>query len=103
MVSDNPEGAENQQERLMQQGWVIGFVDGEGCLSIGFIRQAGGGGRVGYRTGNQTETEAAQNPQRPYAEHPGHWMKRWSHLHGDMQGRRGAQEDTSSAVRRSRR
>ena len=22
---------------------------------------------------------------------------RWSHLHGDMQGRRGAQEDTSSA------
>jgi hypothetical protein len=23
---------------------------------------------------------------------------RWSHLHGDMQGRRGAQEDTPSAL-----
>jgi len=43
MGSDNPDGAENQQERLIQLGWVIGFVDGEGCFSIGFIRQSGGG------------------------------------------------------------
>jgi hypothetical protein len=39
MASDNPTGAGNQQERLIKRGWVIGFVDGEGCFSIGFIRQ----------------------------------------------------------------
>ena len=36
--SDNPDGAENQQERLIQQGWVVGFVDGEGCFSVSFVR-----------------------------------------------------------------
>jgi LAGLIDADG endonuclease len=55
--SDNPNGAENQQERLRQEGWVIGFVDGEGCFSIGFIRQSGGFGRSGYRTGYQVAHE----------------------------------------------
>jgi hypothetical protein len=40
MSSDNPDGAENQQERLIElRGWVTGFVDGEGCFSIGFVRQ----------------------------------------------------------------
>jgi hypothetical protein len=57
--SDNPGGAENQQERLRQQGWVIGFVDGEGCFSIGFVRQAGGRGRSGYKTGYQVASEFA--------------------------------------------
>jgi LAGLIDADG endonuclease len=57
--SDKPSGAENQQERLRQEGWVIGFVDGEGCFSIGFIRQNGGGGRTGYRTGYQVAHEFA--------------------------------------------
>src|SRR5256885_3822268 len=57
MGSDNPGGAENQQERLRQQGWVIGFVDGEGCFSIGFVRQSGGQGRNGYRTGYQVAHE----------------------------------------------
>ena len=57
--SDNPNGAENQQERLRQEGWVIGFVDGEGCFSIGFIRQSGGEGRSGYRTGYQVAREFA--------------------------------------------
>jgi hypothetical protein len=46
-------GAENQQERLIQLGWVIGFVDGEGCFSIGFIRQPNRIGRKGYKTGYQ--------------------------------------------------
>jgi hypothetical protein len=55
--SDNPSGAENQQERLRQEGWVIGFVDGEGCFSIGFIHQSGGSGRSGYRTGYQVAHE----------------------------------------------
>ena len=33
--------AENQQERLIEfRGWVIGFVDGEGCFSIGFFRDS---------------------------------------------------------------
>jgi hypothetical protein len=57
--SDNPDGAENQQERLIQLGWVIGFVDGEGCFSIGFVRQGGGRGRSGYRTGYQVSHEFA--------------------------------------------
>ena len=52
-------GAENQQERLVRLGWVVGFVDGEGCFSIGFVRQAGGGPRIGYRTGWQVSHEFA--------------------------------------------
>ncbi len=57
MGSDKSVGAENQQERLRQQGWVIGFVGGEGCFSIGFIRQSGGEGRSGYKTGYQVTHE----------------------------------------------
>jgi hypothetical protein len=52
-------GADNQQERLIQLGWVIGFVDGEGCFSIGFIRQPNRIGRKGYRTGYQVSHEFA--------------------------------------------
>ena len=59
MGSDNPYGAENQQERLVTLGWVLGFVDGEGCFSVGFIRQGGGEGRRGYRTGWQVAHEFA--------------------------------------------
>jgi LAGLIDADG endonuclease len=59
MSSDNPAGAENQQERLIQVGWVIGFVDGEGCFSIGFIRQPSRRGRRGYKTGYQVAHEFA--------------------------------------------
>ena len=59
MDSDNPSGAENQQERLRQQGWVIGFVDGEGCFSIGFARQGGDASRKGYKTGYQVAHEFA--------------------------------------------
>ena len=48
--SDNVTGAENQQERLIEfRGWVIGFVDGEGCFSIGLVRQRDRAGRRGYR------------------------------------------------------
>ncbi len=47
-------GAENQQERLIEfRGWVIGFVDGEGCFSIGFARQPSRVGRKGYKLGYQ--------------------------------------------------
>src|SRR5437016_7703947 len=54
IYSDKVSGAENQQERLIEfRGWVIGFVDGEGCFSIGFVRQPDRTGRKGYRTGYQ--------------------------------------------------
>jgi hypothetical protein len=53
MGSDNPVSAENQQERLIRIAWVIGFVDGEGCFSIGFVRQPDRAKRRGYTTGYQ--------------------------------------------------
>jgi hypothetical protein len=56
--SDKVTSAENQQERLIEfRGWVIGFVDGEGCFSIGFVRQPSRAGRSGYRTGYQVTHE----------------------------------------------
>jgi hypothetical protein len=36
--SDNVWSAENQQERLRATGWVVGFVDGEGCFSSPIYR-----------------------------------------------------------------
>jgi hypothetical protein len=36
--SENPSGADNQQERLSAE-WVVGFVDGEGCFFVGVNRQ----------------------------------------------------------------
>src|SRR5947208_10922546 len=60
IYSDKVSGAENQQERLIEfRGWVIGFVDGEGCFSIGFVRQPNRTGRKGYRTGYQVAHEFA--------------------------------------------
>src|SRR5213595_3746662 len=54
IYSDKVTGAENQQERLIEfRGWVIGFVDGEGCFSIGFVRQPNRVERRGYSTGYQ--------------------------------------------------
>jgi LAGLIDADG DNA endonuclease family protein len=52
---DNVSGdADNQQERLIEfRGWVIGFVDGEGCFSIGFVRQSSRASRKGYAAGYQ--------------------------------------------------
>jgi hypothetical protein len=31
-------GAGNQQERLRTEGWVVGFVDGEGCFCVNINR-----------------------------------------------------------------
>src|ERR1700736_236774 len=53
MGSDNLDGADNQQERLIRLGWVVGFVDGEGCFSVSFVRQNDRGSRRGYRLGFQ--------------------------------------------------
>lgn len=49
--------AENQQERLIGIGWITGFVDGEGCFSIHFVKQANRiektRTRKGYKIGYQ--------------------------------------------------
>ena len=52
-ASDNQVRADNQQERLVKIGWVVGFVDGEGCFSLGFVKQPGREGHTGYKTGYQ--------------------------------------------------
>src|SRR5215831_5833513 len=57
--SDNLRSADNQQERLVRIGWILGFVDGEGCFSIGFVRQPDRTGRRGYKTGYQVSHEFA--------------------------------------------
>ena len=36
--SENAMDADNQQERLKTVGWVVGFVDGEGCFSVAIQR-----------------------------------------------------------------
>jgi len=51
--------AANQQERLVRIGWITGFVEGEGCFSIAFVRQQDRGRRRGYRTGYQVSHELA--------------------------------------------
>jgi hypothetical protein len=56
---DNLSSADNQQERLIRIGWIVGFVDGEGCFSIGFVRQPGRTDRRGYTTGYQVTHEFA--------------------------------------------
>ncbi|MGH9439450.1 MAG: hypothetical protein ACRD22_16545, partial [Terriglobia bacterium] len=35
MESENPTGADNQQERPVSAQWIVGFVDGEGVTIIG--------------------------------------------------------------------
>ena len=58
VYSDKVTSAENQQERLIEfRGWVVGFVDGEGCFSVGFVRQHDRANRSGYRTGYQVTHE----------------------------------------------
>jgi hypothetical protein len=57
--SDNSSAADNQQERLIKIGWITGFVDGEGCFSVNFIRQPDRVNRKGYKTGFQVAHEFA--------------------------------------------
>lgn len=55
--SKNTSHADNQQERLIKIGWIIGFVDGEGCFSVSFVKQPDKKEknriRRGYKTGQQ--------------------------------------------------
>ena len=38
MSSEKMFSAGNQQERLRFIGWIIGFVDGEGCFTVSFFK-----------------------------------------------------------------
>ena len=58
-MTENALGADNQQERLIKIGWITGFVDGEGCFSIGFVKQPDRQHRIGYKTGYQVAHEFA--------------------------------------------
>lgn len=62
-MSKKATNAENQQERLMRIGWIVGFVDGEGCFSINLVRQSNRKEkdrvRKGYKTGFQVMHEFA--------------------------------------------
>lgn len=59
MLTDNASSADNQQERLVEIGWVVGFVDGEGCFSSGIVKQNDRLGRKGYKLGFQVFHEFA--------------------------------------------
>ncbi len=62
-TSNNATSAENQQERLIKIGWIIGFVDGEGCFSLGVVKQSDKKEetriRRGYKLGIQISHEFA--------------------------------------------
>ena len=38
MSGKNVSGRDNQQERLKTVGWIVGFVDGEGCFSVSVFK-----------------------------------------------------------------
>jgi len=62
--SNKASRAGNQQERLVKlSNWIVGFVDGEGCFSIGFVKQQDRKEkkrfRKGYKTGYQIFHEFA--------------------------------------------
>lgn len=38
LPSEKDSSRDNQQERLKMIGWIVGFVDGEGCFSVSIFR-----------------------------------------------------------------
>lgn len=58
-LTDNATSADNQQERLVEIGWIVGFVDGEGCFSNGIVQQNNRPGRIGYKLHYQVFYEFA--------------------------------------------
>ena len=65
MTSDNPCGADNQQERPGFEQWVVGFVDGEGCFAISVVRNASC--RLGWQVQHEFSVTQAE-PSRPALE-----------------------------------
>ena len=49
MKHNNASGADNQQERLKTIGWIVGFVDGEGCFSVSIFRNATAKTKTGWQ------------------------------------------------------
>ena len=54
MSSENPSGADNQQETVrsmltLDPRWVVGFVDGEGCFSVSIHRNPGAKSTGGWQ------------------------------------------------------
>lgn len=61
MNSENPIGADNQQEtkdtqQQLNPSWIVGFVDGEGCFSVSIHRNE----RYARRTGGWQLTPTSQ-------------------------------------------
>ncbi|HAY12661.1 TPA: endonuclease [Candidatus Falkowbacteria bacterium] len=48
-MRNNASRADNQQERLRFEGWISGFVDGEGCFTISIIRNRSVTTRQGWQ------------------------------------------------------
>jgi LAGLIDADG endonuclease len=60
MGSDNPTGADDQQERPSAEQWAVGFVDSEGCFSISVVRNPGC--RLGWQVQHEfSVTQAASS------------------------------------------
>lgn len=38
MASKKVISADNQQERLEIESWIVGFTDGEGCFSVSLLK-----------------------------------------------------------------
>jgi hypothetical protein len=49
MPSNNVSGAENQQERLKTIGWIVGFVDGEGCFTVSIFKNPRAQRKLGWQ------------------------------------------------------
>ena len=60
-MSKKASHAENQQERLINMGWIVGFVDGEGCFTIHFVRQPNRQESTRIRKGYKIGYQVARN------------------------------------------
>ena len=61
-ISKKISHAENQQERLpIMIGWVVGFVDGEGCFSINFVRQSDRKKKIAFGEAIEPDTKYFMN------------------------------------------
>ena len=61
MESQNPTGADNQQERPGIEQWAVGFVDGEGCFSISVVRNPSC--RLGWQVQHEFSVTQAASPR----------------------------------------
>ena len=48
-MRDKASRADNQQERLRLEGWISGFVDGEGCFTVSIIRNRSVTTKIGWQ------------------------------------------------------